>query len=298
MLRFLPRKLRVVISMSLLCGNTALHCLPIFCLALAKLVVPLPAWRGLCTRLLNVMTSSWITVNGFWIGMVRKNPWDVDIRSELSPDNWYLVTCNHQSWADIFISQQLLNRRVPQMKFFLKQELIWVPVIGLVWWALDFPFMKRYSKQYLKKHPEKRGKDFETTRRACAKFRHLPAAIFNFMEGTRFTPDKHQRQSSPYRHLLKPRPGGTGYVLGAMGEQLQALIDITIYYPEGVPGFRDFLSGDKSSVKVVIDSRPLPQHLRSGDYGSDPVFRAAVQKWVNEIWQEKDELLESLAAES
>jgi 1-acyl-sn-glycerol-3-phosphate acyltransferase len=41
------------------------------------------------------------------------------------------------------VLQRIFHGRIPFLKFFLKQELIWVPVIGLAWWALDFPFMKR-----------------------------------------------------------------------------------------------------------------------------------------------------------
>lgn len=282
--------------MFLLCLNTAVHALPILLIAVLKFICPVRGWQLLCSRLLNLLCSSWIGCNSLWLFLSQRSPWVVDIRASLSPENWALVTCNHQSWADIFIVQRLLNHRVPQMKFFLKQELIWVPVIGLVWWALDFPFMKRHGKQYLKKHPERKGKDFETTRKACEKYRDQPVAIFNFMEGTRFTSEKHRRQNSPYRHLLKPRPGGTGYVLSAMGEQLPDLLDITIHYPQGVPGFWDFLSGVRSEAQVIIDTRVIPEDLRGGDYAGDSHFRTGVQKWVNEIWSDKDLLLDQLAA--
>jgi 1-acyl-sn-glycerol-3-phosphate acyltransferase len=292
MLRFLPAPLRGVFSFSLLVLSTAVHCTPIIILALLKLLIPLRSWRLFCSSLLNSIAISWAETNGIWIKLTQQKAWTVEINAELRRDKWYLVTCNHQSWADIFISQRLLNKRIPQMKFFLKQQLIWVPVIGLAWWALDFPFMQRYTKRYLKRHPEKRGKDFETTRKACEKFRHMPVAIFNFMEGTRFTPAKHAQQASPYRHLLRPRPGALGHVLSAMGEQLPELVDITISYPDGVPGFWDFLCGEKSATNILITTRPIPQQLRGGDYGSDKAFRSEVQRWVNEVWTDKDEVLE------
>lgn len=291
----LPAPLRGTISLFLISLNTAVHCSLIFCIALCKLLIPLPAWHQLCNAPLDLLAASWIDTNGVWISLMQKQPWEAEISSDLSRNRWYLVTCNHQSWADIFISQRLLNHRIPQMKFFLKQQLIWVPVIGLAWWALDFPFMKRYTKRHLKKHPEKRGKDFETTQKACRKFLQRPVAIFNFMEGTRFTPAKQQRQDSPYRNLLRPRPGGTGYVLGAMGEQLDELIDITIYYPDGVPGFWDFLCGKKSAARLKITSRPIPPSLLGKDYGQDRAFRNELQQWVNELWATKDEQLERFA---
>jgi len=295
MLSSLPAPLRGTFSLLLLSLNSVVHCSLIFCIALLKLLIPLPAWHRRCNTPLDLLAASWIDTNGVWIRLMQKQPWEVEISSDLRRDRWYLVTCNHQSWADIFIAQRLLNHRIPQMKFFLKQQLIWVPVIGLAWWALDFPFMKRYTKKHLRKHPEKRGKDFETTQKACQKFLQRPVAIFNFMEGTRFTPGKQQRQESPYRNLLRPRPGGTGYVLGAMEEQLGELIDITIYYPDGVPGFWDFLCGEKTAARLRITSRPIPPSLLGKDYGQDRAFRNELQQWVNELWATKDEQLERFA---
>lgn len=297
MLTFLPPVVRGMIASLLLGLNTGFHCLLIFVLALTKLAVPLKPWRRLCSRLLNAVVSSWITVNSLWMRLTSDCSWQVTGGEGLRRDEWYLVTCNHQSWADIFIVQHLLNHRIPQMKFFLKQELIWVPVIGLGWWALDFPFMKRYDKAYLKKHPEKIGEDFKATQRACEKFRDVPVAIFNFMEGTRFTPDKHKRQNSPYRHLLKPRAGGTGYVLSAMGEQLSTLVDITISYGRQAPGFWDFLCGRIEKVRVHIETRAIPPELLGCDYNKDARFRNNLQHWVKELWAEKDERLDAMLSD-
>jgi 1-acyl-sn-glycerol-3-phosphate acyltransferase len=144
-----------------------------------------------------------------WLdGADAEGNWDVQGIAGLDPRGWYLVNCNHQSWADILVLQHLLTHRIPLLKFFLKQQLLWVPVMGLAWWALDFPFMRRHSEEVLKAHPELRGKDQEATRLACEKFSLIPTSVMNFCEGTRFTPTKHQRQQSPYRHLLRPKAGG------------------------------------------------------------------------------------------
>ena len=97
---------------------------------------------------------------------------------------WYLVSSNHQSWVDILVLQRVFHGRIPFLKFFLKRELIWVPVIGLAWWALDFPFMQRGGG-----HGARRG-DLEATREACEKFKRIPTSVINFVEGTRFTPAK------------------------------------------------------------------------------------------------------------
>ena len=191
----------------------------------------------------------------------------------LNPKGYYLVTANHQSWADILLMQHLLNRKIPLMKFFLKQELIYVPVIGLCWWALDFPFMKRHSKAYLKKHPEKHGKDLESTLKACEKFKTMPVSIVNYLEGTRFTEAKHNKQQSPFKHLLKPRAGGISYVIGALGEQVRTLLNITIVYHQETSLDSGTYCVDESTVSVsTLNSKPFLHPLQVATTSRTPIF--------------------------
>ena len=217
LLGFLPATARGTISAMLLGLNTLFWCLSLFAFALVKLVLPLRPVRKIIDRILNFIATCWIAGNSGWMGLVRHTEWDVQGIDELTYSGWYLVNANHQSWVDILALQHLLNRRIPLLKFFLKQQLIWVPVIGPAWWALDFPFMRRHSPAYLKRHPEKRFDDLETTRRACRKFALVPTSVMNFAEGTRFTTAKHRAQRSPYRHLLKPKAGALALSLNALG---------------------------------------------------------------------------------
>jgi len=298
MLSFLPAPLRGSLAFLLLCLNITLVSIPLFLVALLKFLVPVAPFRRLCSRVLNLITSWWVSVNSGWMRLTQPMDWQVSGLDGLDVRGWCLVTSNHQAYADIFIVQHLLNRRIPQLKFFLKQELIWIPVIGLCWWALDFPFMKRYSKTYLKKHPEKKGADLLATQKACEKLRIAPAAMFNFMEGTRFTPAKHASQGSPYTHMLKPRVLATGFVLSAMGAQMDTLVDITLHYPDGVPGFWALLSGQMRRVTVDIETVSIPREFLGKDYSNDGTFRKELQRWINDLWQAKDEKLARLAAAS
>ena len=114
--------------------------------ALLKLVLPFAAVRRACDRLLNGLASRWVAINNAWIaGVAPGAQWDVQGTEGLHERGWYLVSSNHQTWVDILVLQRIFHKRIPFLKFFLKQELIYVPVIGLAWWALDFPFMKRGS---------------------------------------------------------------------------------------------------------------------------------------------------------
>ncbi len=214
MLSFLPGVVILALTTLLASISTIVLVLVLLAFAVLKLLLPIAAVRRLLSRLIILVAETWIGVNNLLIRLFTRNQrWEIDGAEHLQRDGWYLVLSNHQSWVDILVLQYVCNQRIPFLKFFLKSQLIWVPFLGLAWWALDFPFMKRYAKEHLEKHPELRGKDVEATRRACQKFAELPVSVMNFVEGTRFTPGKHERQQSPFRHLLKPKVGGVAFVL-------------------------------------------------------------------------------------
>lgn len=293
MLRSLPAPLRGLVAGLLLVLNTLLWCWPLFALALLKLP-PFAASRRLSRRLMGRVAECWADGNRLWMDLLGDIRWQVEGLGSLRSRGSCLVISNHQSWVDIFVLQYHLNRRLPLLRFFLKQELIWIPVFGLCCWALDFPFMKRHSRAYLARHPEKRGSDLATARQACARLRGIPVALFNFLEGTRFTEAKHAAQQSPYRHLLRPRAGGIALAIGAMGEQLEALVDVTIHYPDGRPRFRDLLCGNLRRVAVSFAARPIPGEFLGRSYDQDEEFRLQFQQWVNRLWEDKDAQLERL----
>jgi 1-acyl-sn-glycerol-3-phosphate acyltransferase len=298
MLNRLPAPLLGVLAFALLLLNILFWVPLLLVFALVKLVLPFRRVRLALDPVLIGIAENWIACNSAWMAGLQRTQWDVQGIDGLDPHHWYLVNANHQCAADIFVLQHLLNRRIPLLKFFIKQQLIWMPIMGLAWWALDFPFMRRHSEAYLKKHPEMRARDQESTRKACAKFALIPTSVTNFMEGTRFTSAKHARQQSPYRHLLKPKAGGVALALNAMGDKFQSILDVTIVYPDGVPGFWAFLCGRMRRVIVRVRSLPIPHALRSGDYGNDPALREAFSAWAQQIWQEKDAQIAGLLAQS
>ena len=294
MLRFLPPLAKGIIAFVLLVLNTLFWCSLLFALALIKLALPFEVIRQRIDPALNTIATAWIACNSGWMRLTQNTTWDVHGVDALPYQGWYLVNCNHQSWVDIFVLQHVLNRRIPLLKFFLKQQLIYVPVIGLAWWALDFPFMKRHDKAALRKNPQLRAQDRETTRRACEKFARVPTSVMNFAEGTRFTAAKHRGQSSPYRHLLKPKAGALALALNAMGTQFHSMVDVTIVYPDGAPTFWEFLCG--KTPRVILHARQLaiPPEFCTGDYEGDSEFRGQFHRWLAGIWEEKDQQIELL----
>ncbi|MDG1750059.1 MAG: acyltransferase [Thalassotalea sp.] len=290
MLNFLPAKLIGFLSMILYTINTIFWLLPIVLFSIAKAIIPLNLWRKLFSYLLDRMASNWVVVNTLIQKLFNKTKLIVTGLEKLEKKQWYLVISNHQTWVDIVVLQRILRGKIPFLKFFLKKELIYVPFLGIAWWALDFPFMKRYSQSFIKKNPHLKGKDIETTQKACAKFKHKPVSIMNFIEGTRFTQEKHDKQNSSFKHLLKPKAGGIGFVLSTMGDQLNKVLDITIFYPGSTPTFSDFLCGRIKEVRVDIVVKDIDQSIK-GDYINDRVHKIQFQKWVNQLWLDKDEKL-------
>ncbi len=298
MLNFLPNWFLGCLSLFLLIVNVIFWVSLLFVFSLLKFILPFRFSVRLFDKILLAIAENWITGNTWWMKLTQRTVWDVQGLEQLNYQGWYLIISNHQSWADIFVLQKLLNRRIPLMKFFLKRELIWVPLMGLAWWALDFPFLRRHSAQFLQKHPDQRGKDMETTRRACEKFAHMPTSVMNFLEGTRFTASKNASQNRPYQYLLKPKAGGIALALSALGDKFHSLLNITIVYPDGIPTFWTFLSGKVKKVIVRIHSLDIPPKFLKGDYEGDKAFQQAFQQWVQDLWKEKDEQIAFLMEES
>lgn len=290
MLSFLPGPVRALLAFLLYFLNISFWIGPLLLFSILKLLIPFKFWQYFSRLVIDFIATCWVDFNSFNLWLLQNIQIDAKGLESLENDKWYVVVSNHQSWVDILVLQKLLLRRIPFLKFFLKKELIWVPLMGIAWWALDFPFMKRYSSGFVKKNPHLKGKDIEITRKACEKFKTIPVSIVNFMEGTRYTPEKHKRQESPFTHLLKPKAGGIAFVLSSMGDMITGIVNVTIAYPHGAKTFWQFLCGEVDEVKVNVEVIPVSDEI-IGDYFEDESFRERFQNWVNNLWIDKDKKL-------
>jgi 1-acyl-sn-glycerol-3-phosphate acyltransferase len=268
-------------------------------LAIGKFLAPTESFRNKVRKVLAKLAEAWISINNAIFSMYRKPRWDIRIPEDLDRKGCYLVSSNHQSWVDILVLQRCFNRRLPFFRFFIKSQLFWVPFLGVAWWALDMPFMRRHSREKLARQPGKKGRDLENARKACEKFRTIPVAMTNFPEGTRFTPDKRDKRNSPYRNLLQPRIGGLGQVFFALADELDALIDVTIIYPQirvsgEAPTFWQLLTGDIPEIIVRAEKREIPPELLGRNFRTDRGFRKELEIWIDQLWREKDALITSM----
>ncbi|MGZ7081404.1 MAG: acyltransferase [Thermoanaerobaculia bacterium] len=291
--------MRGLLTILLLMLNTLFWGTPIVLLGIVKFAVQITAPRSRTrTRVMLALASlgdGWVRTNGRIFDRVLPTRWDIQgIDEGLDPNGRYLVISNHQSWVDIFALQRAFYGRAAFLRFFLKHQLIWFPIVGQACWAMEFPFMHRYSPEYLERHPEKRGKDLETTRRAAQRYRHIPVSILNFVEGTRFTRDKQADQESPYRHLLRPRIGGIAFILASLGDQLDAVFDMTIAYPNREVSMWAFANGTIPEIVVRARRVTVPPEFMTAAVTEPGPERERLKQWIGEIWKEKDNALDTM----
>ncbi|HDY7424421.1 TPA: acyltransferase [Vibrio vulnificus] len=286
--------LLLFINVFLVILNSAMCSMTICLIAIVKLVLPTQGLKAKATDTANKMMWLWATINAVILALFNRIEWDIEGGEGLKKEGWYLMISNHLSWTDIVVLCCVFKDRIPMPKFFLKQQLLYVPFIGMACWALDMPFMRRYSREYLIRHPEKRGQDLATTRRSCEKFRHTPTTVVNYVEGTRFTTEKRKKSNAGYDYLLQPKSGGIAYTLAAMGEQFDHIIDVTLAYPQNTDKpFQDMLMGRMRKVVVKIRLLPVDEQVK-GDYFNDKPYKRQFQLWLGDVWQEKDQLLKEI----
>ncbi len=274
-------------------GSTFFHGPPVLALGLTKLFK-----QSSKVDEANIqITNSWLSVNNWLIDHVLPNTqWDISIDEnlQLSMQGRYLMTCNHQSWVDTTVNQYFGLTRMPLTRFFTKWELIFIPFVGQAFKILGFPMMKRHSKAQIEKKPALKDRDMQEARKACQQLLSQPFTLLNYLEGTRFTKEKHDQQQSPYQHLLKPKAGGLALALNILGDQIDALVDMTIVYPDGVPGYSEFWLGEVPRIAVNLRKINIPDWVLGGNYEDDAEYRERFQQWVHELWLEKDQLIESM----
>jgi 1-acyl-sn-glycerol-3-phosphate acyltransferase len=283
-----------VIHTTLQISNLALWGGLIIALGLVKLLLPNGPIRAMWNKIMHALMFSFGRISVLLIRLFNRVDIECAVHGELAKDRWYLIIANHLSYLDIILLIEFATHRIPAPKFFLKKELIWLPFVGLGAWALDMPFMHRYTRAYLEKHPHKKGKDLETTKAYCEKFRTVPTTVINFVEGTRFTTDKHASKQSPYTHLLPPKAGGVSFTLAAMGELFTNVLDISLLYPENTNHpMMAMLSGRMTKIVIDVNVTPVPE-LQQQSTRTESEFRLYFQDWLNSLWKNKDNRIKKL----
>jgi 1-acyl-sn-glycerol-3-phosphate acyltransferase len=263
----------------------------IFLLAPFKLL-PIPSCKKFINKVYRFIPNLWALMSDFTLQLSSDTQWDIRFDPQINKNESYVLIANHQSWFDIIALQKAIAKVAPSPVYIMKRALLWVPVMGWACWLLDFPFVYRFSKNYLEQHPEKRGMDLQMMRRTCERYRASPVTFINFVEGTRFQETKRLIQNSPYSHLLKPRGGGLAFTLNAMGDQIQQILNVTIVYSPASQSLWQMLCNKRKKIIVDIQCLKVSNSIR-GNYQDDAEHRQQFQSWLNGVWLEKDSFIVS-----
>ncbi|OGT42125.1 MAG: hypothetical protein A3F13_04110 [Gammaproteobacteria bacterium RIFCSPHIGHO2_12_FULL_40_19] len=295
MIRSIITSIKGCVSLVLYAINLLFFAALILIISLLMCLIPFRSIRhAIQKHILQKTPAGYAFVNRCIIQISTHNRWDISGTGELKNDGWYVMISNHQSWLDILILGIVFNFKIPPLKFFMKKELLWqLPLAGLACYALGFPFMSRHSHAEIRKNPKLKGKDIETTKKACGRLRHFPSTLINFLEGTRFTKKKKERQQSPFKHLLKPHAGGIAVSMHELQDILSGIVSVVICFPNGTPSVWDFACGRFEKIAVRYELLPITPNL-IGDYYNDRNFRSHIQQWLNSIWQRNDECIDQL----
>ena len=241
--------------------------------------------NGIGSKIVELITAS--------LKFLHSIEWEYNIAENLDIENWYIAMSNHQSWADIFILLAAGHKKMPLLKFFMKKELQWIPIIYLVHKTIDMPFLNRHSQKQIEANPELKKLDYQNAETAAKRFSRNPSTAFSFAEGTRFTHDKHLAQASPYKNFLTPKIGALAIALKGM-PQVNELIDFTVIYSTDKRSTWDFLCGEMRQAKVYAKAHEIPETLKGKNFDQEEEYRREFKNFIEKIWKEKQELYTEL----
>ncbi len=191
-----------------------------------------------------------------------------------------LMTANHQSHVDSILLLAFAKRQgaLGALKFFVKDELKYVPGPG---WGMYF-----LGCIFLKRNWQEDGKGLDAT---FARYKRsiYPVWIHIFTEGTRRTPEKQaqatqyslSKRPTPLTRVLWPRTKGFVATIQGMGEHIDAVYDLTIIYDAEIPTLWDVFKGELKGVRIIAKRTPR------ADLPKDP---SALGEWLVDRFYEKE----------
>lgn len=197
-----------------------------------------------------------------------------------------LIICNHQNIGDIPALMSLAQRcgRLGDMKWFVKDVVKYIPGPGWGMLFLDCIFLKR---NWLSDRSK-----IEATFHKIMKDK-VSIWLISFLEGTRITPEKlarsqvfAQRRTVPVtNYVMVPRTKGFAASVVGLAGHLDAVYNITIGYPDGIPSLWQMLLGDVNRFSLDVIRTPINQL---------PQTTIELEKWAVEAYHQKDAKLKHL----
>lgn len=282
------------VSFIYIISNLSFWIIPVILLAVIKLMVPVSRIKVRSYQAMIWIYGIAVKINDFLLFGIMKNKLHIQNPGALNKERNYLILSNHQSWADILILQSFLNKNTPPIRFIVKRELIFMPLIGLICWAYEYPFVRRGSLKSKKETNHKTSKDMYTIRNKIDHMSSSNLSIINFVEGTRFNILKSKKFASRYKHLLNPHAGGLFHILKNYGEKLDTVLNFTIVYGCRAPFFWKFIGGRCRHILVDLQEIQKEDLMTSLGATNEEIHFNAVSNWLKELWKEKDEKMNEM----
>jgi lysocardiolipin and lysophospholipid acyltransferase len=226
------------------------------------------SWWGLCVTGAERINGSRVVFTGD----------DVPMRENA------LLVVNHQQMPDITAVMKFCRTkdRLGDMKFFVKKQLKWVPGMG---WGMQFLDCLFIDRDW--------ASDREQIERTFSRLvnDNVPVHLVSFVEGTRLTLAKlaaaqdYARAHGLYipRHVLVARTKGFAASVEGLRSHISAVYDLTIAYEHAVPTLWQYIKGLVDRIHV---------HVRRFPVADLPATADDLRQWLQDRWQEKDELLD------
>lgn len=252
--------------------------LPLLALAaIVRVLLPFSIIKRFTFEFVDRIYRIAVRLDGWWFTKVLGLRFVIDdeneVLSKLKNSDSPLIICNHQSWFDVFLLQTIISSNGPILKFLIKSELLWVPVLGWVCIVLNFPRLKRKGDR------SSRQRDLQVAKSASTNLNSTPGALLLFPEGTRFSEDKHMLQKCQYRSLLQPKPGGFSVIRDSLTAPT-TIIDVSIRYQSNDEDCWRCMSG-------LVDEIYIKVSATSSAEVNDSI------EWLDKCWAKKDVWLNS-----
>jgi 1-acyl-sn-glycerol-3-phosphate acyltransferase len=133
--------LRAIVAILIITVNLVILPVLVIILAFFQKIMPVTSLKNILYRTSHQLVPDiWVAINSFAMKVASSAPWEIIRKGELHRDGCYFLMCNHQSWLDILVLQRVFLGKIPMLKFFMKQNLLWsLPIGGLACYMLDFP---------------------------------------------------------------------------------------------------------------------------------------------------------------
>jgi len=238
-------------------------------------------------RYVDFFQKAWFTLAAFLLEQVYSTK--IVLAGDIPPSNneRVVMISNHRTRLDwMFLWCWVLRcGNLAHEKIVLKDSLKKVPGFG---WA-----MQQFCFLFLSRRWEQDEKQIEKLFNYFSKTKY-PVQLLLFPEGTDLTDNAKAKSKAfaqsnnlpVFEYVLTPRVRGWQFTVDLLRQNLDAIYDITIGYPDVIPQTEKAIFSGKFPREVHF-------HLKRFDISEIPTQQKQLEEWCNQRWLEKETRLKN-----